>query len=255
MRAVLAGFAAAAVVLQVVPRRGFVRRVRLPPEVVVALLIAGAGLAVGLTLRVPVLLIVLAGAGLAAWLRQLRRNRATAVAARRSRYVVTTCEGLAAELTSGRPPVTALDAVAADWPEFATAARAARLGADVPAALRELARLPGAHELRHVAAAWTVAHRSGAGLAGAIGLAARMVRENAELGRTIATELAAARATARLLAVLPLGVLLIGRGTGGDPFAFLFGTTPGLVCLGTGLGLAWAGALWLEQIADAVRRS
>jgi tight adherence protein B len=47
-------------------------------------------------------------------------------------------------------------------------------------------------------------------------------------------------------------VLLLGTGIGGDPVGFLTGTTAGLVCLAVGLGLSFAGLLWLERIADRV---
>jgi tight adherence protein B len=68
----------------------------------------------------------------------------------------------------------------------------------------------------------------------------------------VTTELAAAQTTARLLAVLPLGVLLLGGGLGGDPLGFLLTTTPGLVCLCSGLALEYAGLLWLARIGEQV---
>jgi tight adherence protein B len=70
----------------------------------------------------------------------------------------------------------------------------------------------------------------------------------------VAAELAAAYATARLLAVLPLGVLLLGSGIGGDPVGFLTGSTAGLVCLAVGIGLSFGGLLWLDRIAGRVLR-
>ena len=63
---------------------------------------------------------------------------------------------------------------------------------------------------------------------------------------------AAAQATARLLAALPVGVLLLGNGLGGDPVGFLLDTPPGLVCLCAGLALEYAGLCWLAHIADQV---
>jgi tight adherence protein B len=51
---------------------------------------------------------------------------------------------------------------------------------------------------------------------------------------------------------MPVAVLLLGSGLGGDPLRFLLDTTPGLVCLGTGLALEYAGLLWLGRIADRV---
>ena len=193
----------------------------------------------------------------AAVLRDLGRRRAGAAAARRADLVLATCEGLASDLRAGQPPVTALEAAVDEWPELAPAAAAARLGADVPDALRVLASRPGARQLRVVAAAWQVAHRSGAGLAGALAMAADRLREDRDTARVVATELASAQATARLLAALPLGVLLLGNGLGGDPVGFLLDSTPGLVCLCAGLALEYAGLAWLARIGDQVtgRRS
>ncbi|MCW2752786.1 MAG: type secretion system protein [Marmoricola sp.] len=205
--------------------------------------------------RVPIVVICLAPAIAGAVWQHLRRNRARARSAHRATAVLLLCEGLAADLAAGLAPQTALTAAAERWPEFAPVCHASHLGADVPGALRELADLPGAAALNHVSAAWTVAHRSGAGLAESMSLAARGIREHRALERRVDTELAAATATARLLAILPFPVLLIGRGAGGDPFAFLVATAAGQVCLAAGLLLSWLGTVWLDRIADRVRRS
>ncbi len=198
-------------------------------------------------------LVVLASAVAWAAHRALRVRRRRAAAEQRAQAVQETCEGLAADLSAGLSSLSALASAADRWPEFSSVVHAAHLGADVPAAMRAVAALPGAEALHQVAAAWTVAHRSGAGLADAMSLAASTVREGRALQRTVAIELSAALATARLLAALPLPVLLIGRGVGGDPFAFLFDTSPGLTCLCIGLGLSWLGTIWLDRIADGLR--
>jgi tight adherence protein B len=103
-----------------------------------------------------------------------------------------------------------------------------------------------------VAAAWQVAHRSGAGLAAALEQVGRGVRERRRTARLVAAELAAAHATARMMAALPVVFVLAGSGLGGDPVAFLTGSTPGLACLSAGLALTYAGLAWLQRIADAV---
>jgi tight adherence protein B len=199
--------------------------------------------------------VVLALVGLAAAVavsRELARRRRRLVADRRAEQVLAMCEALASELRAGQPPVTALASAVEDWRELAPVTAAAALGADVPAALRDLGRLPGAGQVRIVAAAWQVAHRSGAGLSGALAMAAERLRSERATARVVATEMAAAQATARLLAVLPIGVLLLGSGLGGDPFGFLLDTTAGLVCLSCGLALEYAGLSWLARIADQV---
>jgi tight adherence protein B len=223
--------------------------------------VLGCGVTLGAVLvallgrRVGWVLVLICLGVAVALLLEVRHRRRRAVVERRQDAVLVACDGIVADLAAGVSPLAALEAVTADWPEFALVAEAVRLGSDAPTALRRLAERPGAEQLRWVAAAWTVSQHSGAGLAAAVGLAATGVREARSTARVIATELASARATARLLAILPVGVLLIGRGAGGDPFGFLFGTTAGEICLGLGLALSWTGLQWLERIADRVGRS
>lgn len=186
--------------------------------------------------------------------RVLQRRRAALAAERTSEQVLAVCEGMASDLSAGQPPLASLDRVARDWPELAPVAAAARMGADVPTALREIATRPGARQLRTLAATWQVAHDTGSGLASAIGQAAEAIREDRRTVRLVAAELAAAHATARMLAVLPFAVLLLGAGIGGNPVGFLTRSSVGLVCLGLGLALSFSGLLWLERIADRVLR-
>lgn len=182
----------------------------------------------------------------------LAQARNDAAAERRADSVLGACDGLAADLLAGEPPQRALDRAAAEWPELASVAGAARLGSDVPAAFRALARQPGAGELAVVAAAWQVAERSGAGLADPIARASRAIREHRSTRRLLSSELAAAHATARLMTVLPFVMLLFTRGIGGDPVHFLTASPLGLACLGGGLALSFLGLLWLDRVARQV---
>ena len=111
-----------------------------------------------------------------------------------------------------------------------------RWGRTCPARCASSPADPGARQLRTLAATWQVAHDTGSGLAAAIGQAAEAIRADRRTARLVAAELAAAHATARMLAVLPVGVLLLGTGIGGDPVGFLTGSTAGLVCLAAGPG-------------------
>jgi tight adherence protein B len=180
-----------------------------------------------------------------------RRDRAAALVRLR---VVDLCDALRAELAAGQTAAGALERAATEWPLVAPAARAARTGGDVVAALRSLAATPGADALRVVAAAWHVAHRTGHGLADTLGRVAADLRAGERTRRIVGGELASARATARLLAALPVLALAMGSGAGGDPVRFLLGHPAGLACLAGGLAAGYAGLAWIAALARDVDR-
>ena len=216
--------------------------------------VAGTGGALGaglVRLLVPALVVLAAAWAL---LGLHRRRRRDVQAQERSERVRETCEALAAELAAGRPPGAALDRAADDWPLLAPVAEAHRVGADVPAAWRATSTVAGAGDLRLVAAAWQIAHRTGHGLSHAVARVAADLRRARGTRRIVAGELASARATARLVAVLPVAALLMGSGAGGDPVAFLLGHPVGLACLAGGVALAVAGLAWIEALAREAGR-
>jgi tight adherence protein B len=182
----------------------------------------------------------------------VRRRRARRAARQVAGRVLETCELLAAELASGQPPGRSLGRAALSWAPLRPAAEADELGGDVPEALRRLAILPGAADLRLVAAAWAVSSRSGQGLADSVRRCAEGLRGAHSAQRIVEGELASARATARLVAALPALALLMGSGAGGSPLAFLLGHPAGLACLAGGLLFGFAGLWWIEVIAGDV---
>ncbi|GAB2992100.1 type II secretion system F family protein [Nocardioides montaniterrae] len=199
-------------------------------------------------------LAVIAGVAAVAVARLLRRQAVVRQAREARTRVIEVCEALQVELGAGQSPVDALALAVHDWPAIEPAARTARSGGDVPPVLRELAALPGAQDLRIVAAAWQVAHRTGHGLADAVGRVAADLRAAEQTRRVVAGELASARATSRLVAVLPVAALVLGSGAGANPWAFLLGTPGGWACLAGGLACGIAGLAWIEALAADVER-
>ncbi|KWW97507.1 hypothetical protein TH66_17970 [Carbonactinospora thermoautotrophica] len=182
--------------------------------------------------------------------RYLRARAARQRAARTRAEVQRLCEALVGELRAGRPPADALAHAATEAGELGeTLARAVSLGADVPAALREAAGRPGAAALARLAACWQVAQDSGAGLVAAVAHISEGLRADEAVRQEVTAQLAAPRATARLLAALPAFGLLLGYGLDADPLRILFGTPYGLACVVLGTCLDAAGVLWTERIA------
>jgi tight adherence protein B len=230
-------------------RRGApTRLLRLVPLAVGAVLPVWLG-----GLRLALGLVVLAASAAAVHLAR-RARRARAAAARRA-VVVEVCEALAGELRAGQPFPAAVSHCCELWPDLHPVAAAARLGADVPAALRRCAEVPGAEGLREVSSAWQVSHRSGSGLAQALAQVAVTARAREAAAGLVRGELASAQATARLVAVLPFASLTMAAGLGGRPWHFLLATAGGLGCLAGGVGCAFVGLLWIDRIAAGILRS
>lgn len=163
--------------------------------------------------------------------------------------------GLAAELRAGRSPTEALEAVAGTAAEsvagpLRSAARASRLGADPAAALGEQAgEVPAMGQL---AACWHVASRTGAGLADVADALAADLRAAQHRRGELAVEVASARASARLLACLPLVGLALGASLGARPLHFLLHTRLGAGVLAVGLLFEVAGLVWTDRLVRQV---
>ncbi|GAA4617750.1 hypothetical protein GCM10023195_79400 [Actinoallomurus liliacearum] len=175
------------------------------------------------------------------------------VTARRA-AVVELCDGIAAELAAGRPPGAALTGAAeglSSIPRFESVLAAARSGDDVAASLDRAAVAPGCEGLRLLAGCWRIGMDRGGMLASVVEGLADALRDEQTHREEVALQLAGPRATARLLAGLPLLGLLMAIALGARPFAFLFGTLPGALCLGLGTGLDVLGLWWTRRLAIA----
>jgi tight adherence protein B len=181
--------------------------------------------------------------------RQVRAERRRR-RARVRREAVTEAVGLmAAELRAGIIPQRVLAGLAPDFGFLAPAAHASDLGGDVAAALHAAAAEPGGELLAELASAWFVAERSGAPLARVLDRLEEMARDDHEIEREVQSGAAPARASGRLMAVLPVLGLSLGAGLGGNPVAVLTGTVPGALCLAAGTACACSGVAWINRIA------
>lgn len=185
--------------------------------------------------------------GTAAWVLSSAR-RDTRIRKRRDEVARETM-GLAMLLRAGQIPFLALMEAARDSAELAPVAASARLGGDVAAAFREAAQTPGREGLARVAAAWQVAERSGAPIATVLLQVAEGLRREREVAGMVEAELAMARGSARIMAVLPLGALLLGALVGADPVGFLVSHPLGLVLALIGVSLGAVGVYWTERLS------
>lgn len=189
------------------------------------------------------------------WLKLRRNARESAARQARARQVAEIVDSLAAELGAGILAVQALQHLAVDLAMLDGAAAASRMGGDVPGALRAAARQPGAEGLDELAAAWEVSERSGAPMARVLDRLGDGIRDERETQREITAGLGPARATARLMAVLPLFGLGMGVSMGARPVHILLDTVVGSLCLLVGATLACAGVWWVDHIAAHAERA
>ncbi|WP_375431054.1 type II secretion system F family protein [uncultured Friedmanniella sp.] len=180
----------------------------------------------------------------------LGRLRGRRRAAERGRLAVAEAATvLAANLRVGMVPAQALTKAAAGCPVLDEARATLAIGGDVPAVWRRQSAVEGRAGLRELARAWQVSGVSGASLTGTLEEVAAGLAADQSLRAVVGSELAAPRATGKLMAVLP--VLGIGMGylIGGDPLQWLVAGPAGWGCLLLGVGLACAGVLWIENLA------
>ncbi|MFJ2829106.1 type II secretion system F family protein [Streptomyces sp. NPDC087263] len=171
---------------------------------------------------------------------------------RRGDAVIGLCGALAGEVRAGRQPGEALLRAARESPGLgeaqAVVLAAARFGGDVPGALTDAARQPGADGLVGLAACWRVAVDRGAGLAAGLDRLEGALRAERDQRADLRAQLAGSRSTAVMLAGLPVLGLLLGTALGADPLHVLLHTGPGLACLLIGGVLEGVGLWWALRI-------
>jgi tight adherence protein B len=186
----------------------------------------------GALLAGPVACVVAAGYGVIAVRVVLRRRSSRAAAAMRTRSLDALC-GLAADLRAG------LSGSGASSP----AGLSGQAGGLAAIEDRRLARLTGA--------AWGLSERTGAPIADLVERIEKDARATDRASASAAAQAAGARATAWLLAALPVGGIALGYSIGADPLAVLLHTRIGAACAVGAVTLQVAGLVWADRLASA----
>ena len=160
---------------------------------------------------------------------------------------------VAADLHAGSEPDAALRRAAQVHDYAHSAAAAARVGGNVPEALLKDAARDDVAALRSISACWRLGLTTGAGLASGIEAVVDGRRQALQVRRSLTTELAGARATARMMSALPLAGVGLGWLAGANPIGWLTGTPLGYLTLVVGVGLNCLGAAWTHRIAMHVQ--
>lgn len=158
-----------------------------------------------------------------------------------------------AELRAGAHPVAAAESAAVDAaPEAAEAMRliaaSARLDGD-------LGEGTGSGVLGRLASAWSLVRRHGLPMAEVLDAVRRDVVAGVRFARQTHARMAGPRASAAVLALLPIVGAGLGEAMGARPLHVLFSTSAGQVLLVVGAGLICAGMAWSSKLtAQAVVR-
>ena len=225
---------------------------RVPAGRVTAALAATAALVAGIA-STPLVAALAVAAVLAAG--RIWRQRLEAVAEeRRLRALAEALGAFAADLRAGRPAeeaVSAAVAVCADGDSAASLAVALRSpGAGPAPPVRDDDAWAAA--VARLSAAVRLSSRTGCSLASVACAVEDDVRARLRQRQELRTAVAAPRASATLLAGLPVLALLMGSGMGADPWRVLTTTSTGQVLLLVGAGLEAAGLAWSARL---VRRA
>jgi tight adherence protein B len=157
-------------------------------------------------------------------------------------------------LRAGAHPVVAFETAATEVSEdVASALRVvaarARWGVDVAAGLHAAAvRSTVPTYWSRLSVCWELANRHGLAIATLMRTAHRDVVEREQFESRVAAGMAGARATATVLAGLPVLGLVLGQLVGADPVRFLLSGGVGGGLLVVGASLACAGLLWSDRI-------
>ena len=163
-----------------------------------------------------------------------------------------TLELLARALRAGASLRTAVETVAADFPEAELAAVVARVrrGQDMAEAIHIWAC--GSVERQAVAALLVLGHKSGAAMASSLDKAAASIRQRRALSDEIRALTAQTRISGIVVAVAPVGFGAVIALADREVLGVLFTTPVGLMSLILGVTLELLGVWWMSRLARGV---
>jgi len=188
--------------------------------------------------------------------RRHRRRRAAARRDRERRGVLAGLDVVIGELRVGAHPAVACETAAIECDgaaaeAFRSAAARARLGGSAASGLAASEGVV-ADDLHRIARAWAVAETHGLALAELLQAARSDLLGRSRFRTRAEAGLAGARATAAVLAGLPVLGVVLGQLMGAAPVRVLLGGGLGAVLLVVGTVLVAAGLVWTDRIVDRV---
>ncbi|WP_433682059.1 type II secretion system F family protein [Nocardia sp. CA-119907] len=214
----------------------------------------GVGVAVALAVGVgPLVAAVLAGGTVGIRVRRASRDRRRGVECTR---LLDALEAVIGELRVGAHPSAAAEVAAQESRgeaarAFAVCAARSRLGGSGADGLRHTDSIVDI-ELARIADAWQVAENHGLALAELLSAARTDLLGRIRFRTRTTAALAGARATAAVLAGLPLLGIGLGQMMGAAPLHVLLSPGAGTVLLPLGAALACMGLLWTDAITRKV---
>ncbi|ASR38386.1 hypothetical protein BAY61_29090 [Prauserella marina] len=207
----------------------------------------GAGVLVAVTAGVlPCVALVLLGL---AGYRQWSGGRDIERRIRSATEVATCVRAVVGDLNAGAHPATAVERAAEDAkPELAgrlrTIAATSRLGGDPTTAADSAGSGPGGDAIVRLTRSWGLARQHGLPLAGVLEAVRREVDVSVRIAGQLRARMAGPRASAAILAALPVLGIALGEVMGAAPMAVLFTTTAGQFLLVAGSALVLCGVFW-----------
>ncbi|MDT2004375.1 secretion protein F [Rhodococcus opacus] len=227
------------------------RRVRLPWAVPAALVGVPVVYDLGGPYAVAAAVIVCAAVRFRAARRSLARAKDAEL-----RVILSSLEVVTAELRVGAHPAAACETAAEESAGSVSAAfRAASARSRLGGSAAEGFRIADSHvgtELGRIADIWAVAETHGLALAELLEAAREDLFGRSRFRLRTEAALAGARATATVLAGLPILGVGLGQMMGASPLTVLFGGGIGGILLLVGAGLVCAGLLWTDRITGRV---